>query len=236
MRLQQSRHRVVGGVAPVNDPKRSAPLLKAYLKAKGCDLPFYDYLDSYEEEFQRIVALAKAECPSLVHVRVTNRDDGGCDWSAAESDGLTEIVFDGDEPDEALGFVCGRTGCFADDRGVLRTFVRIAIPANLSVQPNEAKHLFSIAPLLHEIGHVRDIERGIHFNIAAKTMSPVDADVSAHLFALETLADRGLRQPHDIHLHALNHAAAKDGKLAEVARRVLHRLPKRRLINWSDFL
>ena len=47
------------------------------------------------------------------------------------------------------------------------------------MQPNEAKYLFSIGPLLHEIGHVRDIERGIHFNIAAKTMSPIDADVSA---------------------------------------------------------
>lgn len=236
MRLQQSRHRVVGGVAPLIDPKRSPPWLKAYLKAKGCDLPFYDYLDSYEEEFQRIVALAKAEFPSLVHVRVINRDDGRCHWSAAERDGLTEIVFDGDEPDEALGFVSGRTECFADDQGVLRTLVWIVPSSNLSVQPNEAKYLFSIAPLLHEIGHVRDIERGIHFNIAAKTMSPVGADVSAHLFALETMAHRGLRQPYEIHLHGLNHAAAKDGNLAEVARRVLHRLPKRRLINWSDFL
>src|SRR4051794_26218781 len=135
MRLQPSRHRVVGGVAPVTDPRRSAPLLKSYLKAKGCDLPFYDYLDSYEEEFQRLVVLAKAEYPSLVRVRLVNGDDGRCGWSVAERDGLTEIVFDGDEPDEALGFVSGQTGCFADDQGVLRTLVRIAIPANLSVQP-----------------------------------------------------------------------------------------------------
>src|SRR5436190_5230720 len=124
MRLQQSRHRFGSGVASVVDPKRSAPLLKAHLKAKGCDLPFYDYLDSYEEEFHRLVALAKAEYPSLIQVRVVNQDDGLWLWSQAERDGLTEIVFDGDEPSEAPGFVSGRTGFFADDQGMLRTLVR----------------------------------------------------------------------------------------------------------------
>src|SRR5262249_47608528 len=99
MRLQQSRHRAVGGIAPIADAKRNAPLIKSHLKARGCDLPFYDYLDSYEEEFQRIVARAEAEYPSLIDVRVVEHDDGRCGWSEAERDGLTEIVFDGDEPD-----------------------------------------------------------------------------------------------------------------------------------------
>lgn len=234
MRLQQSRHGVVG-TAQLANPSRNASMLKAILRAKGCDLPFYDHLDSYEQEFQRIVAKAKGECRSLVNVRVVD-DFGYCGDPELERNGLTEIVFDGDRADNGTGFVNGRTECFADDRGALRTFVQIAMAAALSVQPNEAKYLFAISALLHEIGHVCDIENGIHFNVAAKTMASVEADVSAQLFVFEKLGERGLRQPYEIHLRTLSQEALKEGKSAEVARQVLRRLPKRRLVNWSDFL
>ena len=42
--------------ADFKDFRVKAPYVKRYLQSKGCDLPFYDYLDSYEEAFHRIAA------------------------------------------------------------------------------------------------------------------------------------------------------------------------------------
>ena len=56
----------------VTNFRSQAPQLKPFLRSKGCDLPFYDFLDSYSDEFQRIVTEAKGNHPSLLDVLVAH--------------------------------------------------------------------------------------------------------------------------------------------------------------------
>ena len=51
--------------ASVQDFWAKADRVKAHVRAQGCNLPFFDFLDSYEEEFRRVVAWAKNTFPSL---------------------------------------------------------------------------------------------------------------------------------------------------------------------------
>jgi hypothetical protein len=56
--------------AQIDDMRRNAPEVKRALRRVGCDLPFYDYLDSYSEEFARIMAWA-TRCTSFASGLVT---------------------------------------------------------------------------------------------------------------------------------------------------------------------
>ena len=52
----------------IRDLRAKAPYIKMILRGRGCVLPFYDYLDSYPDEFQRIATAAKNEHPSLIGI------------------------------------------------------------------------------------------------------------------------------------------------------------------------
>jgi hypothetical protein len=47
------------------EQRKNAALMKAALQAKGCILPYYEYVDSAEEEFKRLVVWGKSAFRSL---------------------------------------------------------------------------------------------------------------------------------------------------------------------------
>lgn len=110
-----------------------APFFKIVLRKRGCSLPFYDLLDSYPAEFDRIVTWAKKEYPSLLDVYEV--EDGvflkpDRYWNRFGCENLTQICF-GDDHSQYYertleGNLAGTTSAFNDEDGALRTVVLIS--------------------------------------------------------------------------------------------------------------
>lgn len=222
--------------------RAQAPQLKPFLRSNGCDLPFYDFLDSYADEFERIIVEAKGQYPTLVNVHEV--DDGvyrKTDWSDLGYVGYQQIIFSTDDALDDYGThnakanLCGRTSAFTCPDQKLRTVVVIRRTVT-DFEHRELKYVTKIAALLHEIGHVHDIENAINFDVRAKTTNIFEAEAFAHLFALERLAERQLVQSYNLLANALRGAINDKGYLGEVARRVVQRMPEHKLIVWSDCL
>lgn len=76
--------------------RAKAPYIKAILRSRGCILPFYDYLDSYADEFQRIAQAARTKHPSLLGVHeVDDAIFSGNEkhWSQLDYGDLQQIFF-----------------------------------------------------------------------------------------------------------------------------------------------
>jgi hypothetical protein len=230
--------------ATLEDFHRKGPYYVQLLRRRGCTWPFFDYLQSYEEEFWKIAAEAKAHHASLVGVYEV---DGPADFENSNlerfgcSQTWTHLVFDCDDP-LAEGY--GKTqaanvrACvsqFLTDEGELRTLIRIQ-KAVKGFPHSEPRYAVKIAALLHEIGHVEDLEKGINFDIANRTFNIIDGEVFANLFAIRECLRRYYRIPLENWLDALKKAALGCDYLGEVARRTLLAHDGTVVPNWQDLL
>src|SRR5262245_877580 len=155
--------------AEIEDRRRKAPQVKAALRVKGCVLPFYDALDSAEEEFKRLAHWAKATFRSLHEVFEVGAEQFGEDWRQL---GLPadweQIQFDCDDERAASYMVRdtkanlrGSTTGFFDGSGGFHTVIQISKNPACHWEHKEHKYLFKLPGLLHEIGHVKDFEEKI---------------------------------------------------------------------------
>lgn len=229
----------------LRDFRRKAPYYKTILQGRGCVLPFYDFLDSYADEFQRIVDHAKQEYGSLVDVHEVDEhifDDSDRNWSNLGYGDFDQIFFEvGDEaPDYGShsrdANLAGSMTAFLDAKQELQSVILIRRTVKTHVQHRELKYAFKIASLLHELGHVQDLEQGINFDVPAKRMDIIEAEVFANLFALEQMAQRNLLQSFHMLESGLRDAVSKGGYLTKVAEKVLEKLPEYEMKEWQDFL
>jgi hypothetical protein len=225
--------------------RAKAPYIKAILRGRGCTLPFYDYLDSYADEFQRIADAARVEHPSLLGVHEVDDPifaENEKNWSKLGYGDLQQIFFgfDKEVPDYGTGplnaNMCGSMTAFLDNDGTLRSVILIQQSVKGSAQHRELKYALKIASLLHEIGHVQDLEQGLNFDVPARRFRVIEAEVIAHLFALEQLAKRNLAKSFEMLANGLRDAIPKGGYISEVAERVLERLPSFQLVDWQTFM
>ncbi|MFO0806737.1 MAG: hypothetical protein U0791_26830 [Gemmataceae bacterium] len=222
--------------------RSKAPAVKRHLRSKGCDLPFYDLMDSYEDEFRRIVADAKRRFSSIVDVHeVDEQTYRACDWPALGYSGLQQVIFNSEDAaprygeQESEANVCGYTSAFFDQGGKLRTGVMVRNTVK-DFEHKELKYAFKIPALLHELGHVQDIEQRLFFNVDTKTVKIIDAEVHANLYALDKLAERHLVHSYGLLFNAFKDASKREDYLGEVSRKVLERMPQHKLIDWNDYL
>lgn len=150
----------------IKDSQRKGSDIKRSLRARGCMLPFYDFLDSYSDEFQRIVAAAKAQYPSLLGVHEVddatfyNSHESGSELGYAN---LQHVSFDTDEdvPDygaeDLTANMCGSMSAFYDADKKIRSVILIHQSVKTSLQHRDLKYVLKVASLVHEIGHVRDL-------------------------------------------------------------------------------
>ena len=226
----------------IRDLRAKAPYIKMILRRRGCVLPFYDYLDSYPDEFQRIATAAKNEHPSLIgihevddHIFATSEK---C-WSQLGCGDLQQVFFniEGDLSDYGAASpdanLCGSMSAFLDSAQNVRSIILIRQTVKGTVQHRELKYALKLASLLHEIGHVQDLERGLHFDVPTRRFDVIEAEVFAHLFALEQMAQRNLHQSFNMLADGLRDTIPKGGYGAEVAQKVLERLPAHQLIDWQ---
>jgi hypothetical protein len=220
---------------------RKGVYLKRILRQRGIDLPFYDYYDSYVEEFKKTAALAMQQFGSLLGiVEVEDGDYFGTDRSKF-APGMRRIFWNSD--DEPTGYgtsggdksnINGFTNAFENEEGQVKTLVviRRAIP---NCQPHrEFKYGLKLIALLHELGHVYDMERQINFNHDMRKFDLIEAEVFAHLYSLRRMAERNYYHGFNMLVESLQKAVTGTDYLGEVAKLTLERMPKYKLVNIND--
>jgi len=167
--------------------RKQAPQLKPHLRKVGCDLPFYDFLDSYEEEFSRTVTAAMKGLPTLHGVHEVDLPDfESTDWSLFGCDPKQQIFFNVDDQFASYGTgnpkanVRGSAAYFLDGTSDYRAVVLIPRNPKSSVEYKDLKYSIKIAALLHELGHVQDAERQINMDPIALRFDVINAEAYAN--------------------------------------------------------
>jgi hypothetical protein len=142
--------------AELSDIRAAALYWKSYVKRRGCDLPFYDFLDSYEDEFNRIAAEAMSNYPSLLGIHEADESVyRKRDWSAfgygrpIDLHWIYEVADYGDHNSKAN--MCGVASVFEGDDGRYRTAIMIRHAVKNKFEHREFKYVTKIAALCHEI-------------------------------------------------------------------------------------
>lgn len=218
---------------------RKGVYIKRVYRQRGVDLPFYDYYDSYYDEFARVVSQAKAAYRSLMDVvELEDRDYFEADRSAL-APGMDQIFWHTEQEQNGYGTgsgsdesnINGYTNAFRDRDGRVRTLVVIRKSIPNSKPHREFKYILKLVALLHELGHVHDMEQQINFDHAAKTFDVIEAEVFAHLYSLRRMAEQNYYQCYTMLVDALKRYTTATNYLRDVATLTLERMPDYRLID-----
>jgi hypothetical protein len=244
-KAQQKQEQWEREKAAIEDRREFGPQMKAALQAKGCILPFYDGLDLAEDEFRKLVAWAKAVFPSLHEVYEVNSVDFNLP-SNSERLGLpgdwSQIFFScNDERSSSYAIrepqanLRGATTAFEDPAGGLHTVIEVIKNPSGATLHKENKYILKLPTLLHEIGHAKDHHEGINFNREKRTANLVEAEVFAHLFALNECFSRAYYLSGEFYLKALeDHKDVADHR-GLVIPRVLAAFRKPSYRKWTDY-
>lgn len=220
---------------------KKGPHIKLIMQHRGYRFPFYDYFDSYVLEFEKVVAKAKAEFKSLYDV--IEVDDGtyySDDPLQLVPAGWRQIIWDLD--DEAVGYgthkdgsnLNGFTSAFLTESGQLKTLVVIRKSVPSDDPHREFKYAIKLTALLHELGHVLDMEQETNIQHAEKKADIIEAEVFAHLYALERMAKQNYYQSYGLLTSGLKNCLKKNDYGREVARRVFERMPQYELVDTTS--
>jgi hypothetical protein len=221
-----------------------SPFVKKHLKNKGLRWSFYEFLDSAKDEFDKICQEAKDAHPTLWGVFEVDPDElDKRDWSkydipnnwtlieyTREANPLLETY--GEDSDQDLR---GNTVAFKDPEGKPHTLIRISKVVG-GVRHKEYKYLFKIPVLLHEIGHVQDVEQKVNFDIEKKTCSIIEAEVYANLYAFDQCVQRNYPMSYDDWVEKWEACKECGDYRGEVARQTLDRLPAEQPIRWQNLI
>jgi hypothetical protein len=204
-------------------------MVKRFLKQRGCEQKFYDYLDSYIDAFHREAGSAVEQFTSLLGVHEVDDQQyyASCDGTFVASvgyTGLTQIFVKttdvGDEylADDRKSNVNGATVAFRDISGSLKTIVMIrrTVP---KVSVTDFKYAFKLIALFHELGHVGDWEKAI--NLKEGEVAILEAEVYAHEYAMRRLMEGDYRQALGTYLSALEKLTKGTGYRKTVADRLV---------------
>jgi hypothetical protein len=229
----------------IRDFQRRAPAIKAALRKQGIELPFYDYLDSYPDEFRRIAAYAKAMYPRLLGVHEVERsvyEHIENHWRDFGYEHLRQVFFNIDDAESEYlkrnkeANINGSMITFRDEHDGIHCAIVICKSVSCSFEHSFYKYVVKIPALCHEIGHVHDLEHGSNFDVENEKLDVIEAEVSANLFALNLLAERNLQQSYNILANAMREAAGQTGYLGQVATKVVERMPRHEFIDWQKLV
>jgi hypothetical protein len=225
--------------------RSQAPQVKAIAWSRGFTFPFFDALDSYEAEFHKVVEEAKTTFPSLVGVFEVESEDGalaererygiGPDWEHIHYTCTDPNAGTYNDPD-LTGNINGNTTAFKEPGGRVRTLVLIRRAVAGVMRHRDAKYVFKLIAVFHELGHVDDIEKQVNFHFDDGTADIIEAEVYAHQFALDRCNRRGLFTSADTLEDALKKYLGGADYRAEVARLVLARYQRPERKGWGEYL
>lgn len=231
--------------AAIEEARRVAPAMKAALKAKGCDLPFYESIDSAEDEFNRLVAWAKSTRWSLRGVFEMPYDEIDIeadwqrfgipdDWVQLKYDCSDELAESYTARDKKANLRGAATG-FRNKNGEFCTIIQVVRNFEYKFEHKERKYLLKLPVLLHEIGHVMDFEEKINFDRDTGRADFIEAEVYANVFALESCFERGYFMAAEVFLESLSQYKADADHRGEVVRRLLKRFSIPAYRKWVEY-
>ncbi|MCR9116608.1 MAG: hypothetical protein NXI22_06625 [bacterium] len=188
-----------------------------------------------------LAASAVAEHPTLLGVHeIEGGDKEEKFWEPLGYRDLTQIFYTIDDELTDYGKMSGKKQAtldggmtsFWDADKQLRSIITIKKNIKASVHTDEMKYAIKIASLLHEIGHVKDLEEGINLNVADEQMDVIEAEVYANLYAIDELAKRDFFHGFGLLLSGLRDSIPQGGYIAKVATQVIERLPEYELVDW----
>lgn len=224
------------------DTQRLGQKLKPFLRRVGCDLPFYDYLDSYEAQFKQISSETKSAISMLLDVHeVSPSMFADTNWKELGYGELRQVFFS--VPDEFADYgqskaqanLCGNVTFFSDSEGRGRAVILLPNRLPHTSDVREQQYALKVPGLLHEIGHVKDAEQSLNIRLETKDFDVVSAEVFAHVYALDRLASLAMRQSYLMLYEALEALTDDDGYEGEVGRRVMDEHAKVEVPDWQDF-
>ena len=232
--------------AQITFNQRFASRMKRDLRAKGCVLPFFEMMDSSEEEFHRVVEWAKSEFQTLHGVFEVDEAilDGSPDRHKLQvPEGWQQVIYQCEDEDLARSYkatdtpanIRGAATEFLDETGGVHTVIEVIRNPSCSFEHKEHKYNFKLPALLHEIGHVKDYEQQINFNRATRHIDLVEAEVYANVYALEGCFRRAYFTSGEMYFEALVKHKDDSGYLGEVVRRVLQRFQMPTYRKWTDY-
>ena len=205
----KKRDREIREANSLKNIQETGTQLKPFFRELGCDLQFYDFLDCYQTEYERIEREALSNFPSLIGIhQVSSATLDQTDWNQLGYGHLEPVELTIDERHADYGSLGGDAnmrGCakfFKDKTGRLQSVILIQKAAKRSRMGADLQYATKIAALTHEVGHVRDAEQNgvLHFD---DKIDIIEAEVVAHLYALEFMSGRHLRQSYDMLYDAL---------------------------------
>jgi hypothetical protein len=220
--------------------RQNASHNKAAARAAGYALPFFDYLDSFTDEFNRVVQRAKREfSPYLFDVIET---DGEMlvrsSWDEFRIPASWKpVVYYAERPTESSTeptTIYGVVHTFRTPENERRLLVLILKSIKTNVVYTELKYGLKIAFLLHELGHVRDIIDGRHFDPDNGVADPLNAEVSANCYALDQCRKNGYAMTFANFVTALR--SDMTGFRGEVARKTFETCDMTPPKSWEDYM
>ena len=222
-----------------------SPHYKTILRARGCRLGFYELLDSYGDEFRRVAAAAVESHPTLLGVHEIDEEAYHAektDWGVLGYGGTTQWIFEAGAGYEDYGRyegeanMCGSMSVLFEPGGAVRSVVRIRDRVPGAFRTRERKYLFKLIALVHELGHVADLEQRLNIEPEADRFDMVEAEVFANLHCFDWLAKRPMKMAFGCLHDTIVKAAAGGGYLAEVSQEVLNRLPAYEIPDWQPVM
>lgn len=225
----------------VEEMWQNSTAAKAALKKAGCDLRFYDFLDRFQPEFERIAKESLASFPSLRGIHELDMEayrSPDLNVIAPGIGRVASLVVQDDFPEYGKADPRGANlsgvtyFCLADD-GTLQTLILLPRnPPNTHPHP-DMKYIFKLSTLFHELGHVHDVERRINIDPFTGRFDMIEAEVYASLYALDRLAERSFAHSYGLTYDAMVAMSKTAGYIGEVGRRVLEVHDRRTLPSWQ---
>jgi hypothetical protein len=226
---------------------RTAPYKKALVRHRGCDLGFYDYLDSFEKEFELLVTEAKKTYPCLMGIHeVDDELWSNHSWDKLGYGDYEQVIFEDPNLPGEYGKrskhlnpksleMAGFASAFIDREGTVRAAISMKRKPHCQQEHKEFLYVAKIMTLCHELGHVHDYFHGINFDIPNKKANIIEAEVFANIYGLDKLAARGHRMGYDMLFEALQTAAQFDDYMGTVGKLVMERTLNKTPANWLTF-
>lgn len=239
---RQARHR--SERRSVEQLRQHASRLKPILRDLGSDLPFYDWLDSYETMFNDLADEGMKRFRSLAGIHeVDGSTFEETDWSFFGLEPTDHVQFTFDEQFAGYGSkgadtanIRGSVSFFRQADGGFQSIILIPRNPRTDIQHRDLRYAMKIATLTHELGHISDTENRLHIDPLARRFDLIEAEAYANCYALDLMANRALRQSYTMLHAAIAGQVDASGYEGEIARRVMHEHGTRDIPDWQEHL
>ena len=222
--------------------QKAGPYMKQILRSRGADFGFCEYIDSYEVEFKKTAELAVQQHPSLLGVHEIDEDTyhrehpdwnelgyGHLDYHTFSVEGFDDYGRNADSSN-----ICGSMSMFFDADRTVRSVVLIRRRVPKGPASRDGKYAFKLMALLHELGHVEDLEAKVNIDLESDKFDLIEAEVFANLHCLRQLAERSAPNLFDQFLSGMKNGLAAGGFMRTVASEVLERVSEYDIRSWHD--